>query len=288
MISLFDFWQAWEQFFHAPAPVATLCVFRVLFGLILLVNALTLLPFATDFFGPLGLMGTKAYAKAYPVPRLSLFYLLPQTPAVATWMVRLLVVSTACLTLGLFTEVCVPLTWLILISLHHRNTAIFNSGDTVQRLLLLLLCFTPSGKAFSLDCWLANKDAIASMREIEFDPWAVRLMQIQLCIVYLRSVYWKLRGGPWRQGTAVVYVLRAMSFRRYSAPRVVLNPVVYRFLAYTTILIETYIPLAVWIRELRWSAILAGWMLHLTLDMYLNVHLFGPTMCAGLVLFLPR
>jgi len=48
-----------------------------------------------------------------------------------------------------------------------------------------------------------------------------------------------------------------------------------------------YIPIAVWIRETRWSAIAAGWLLHLTLDMFLNVHLFGPTMCAGLVLFVP-
>jgi hypothetical protein len=38
---------------------------------------------------------------------------------------------------------------------------------------------------------------------------------------------------------------------------------------------------------LHYFAILAGWLLHLTLDMFLNVHLFGPTMCAGLVLFAP-
>lgn len=287
MISLVDLWQACRQFFNAPESVATLCVFRVLFGLILFVNALTLLPFAVDFFGPMGLLGEKGFVKAYPARRLSLFYLLPATDKVAKGMVIGLAVATLCLTAGFCTAVSGPVAWLILVSLHHRNLAIFNSGDTVQRLLLLLLCFTPSGAALSLDSLLAGKSPIAAMQDVTFDPWAVRLMQIQLCIVYLRSVYWKLRGEPWRKGTAVVYVLRAMSFRRYSAPRFVLNPFVYRTLAYSTILVEVYIPLAVWVRELRWSAMIAGWMLHLTLDMFLNVHLFGPTMCAALVLFVP-
>src|SRR5262249_47046729 len=151
--------------------------------------------------------------------------------------------------------------------------AILNSGDTVQRLLLLLLCFTPSGAALSLDAWLAGKNALAAMADVQFDPWPVRLMQIQICIIYIRSVYWKLRGEPWRKGTAVAFVLQAMSFRRYSAPRIVLLPPVYRSLSYGTILAEMYIPLAVWVRELRWSAIILGCLLHLSLDLFLNVHL---------------
>lgn len=287
MISLSEFWRAWQQFFHAPEPVATLCVFRILFGLILIVNGFTLLPFARDFFGPVGILGIKGMARSYPLPRLSLFNLFPPTEQTAVAMVVAWIAASAALTVGLYTAVSAPLAWLCLVSLHHRNPAIFNSGDTVQRLLLLLLCFAPSGAALSLDAWLAGKDPIRAMRDVTYDPWPVRLMQIQLCLVYLRSVYWKLRGEPWRKGTAVAYVLQAMSFRRYAAPRLVLIPAVYRTLTWGTMVVETYIPLAVWISDLRYSAIVAGWLRHLTPDMFLNVHLFGPTMCAGLVLFVP-
>jgi len=134
---------------------------------------------------------------------------------------------------------------------------------------------------------VAGGNPLLAMRDVQFDPWAVRLIQIQICIIYLRSVFWKLRGEPWRKGTAVSYVLQTMSFRRYSAPRLVLIPAIHRTLTWGTIVIETYIPIAVWIRDLRYSAIATGWLLHLSLDMFLNVHLFGPAMCAALLLFVP-
>jgi len=73
----------WQHFFHEPQAVATLCLFRVLFGLVLVFNGCTLLPFARDFCGPFGMVGTKRFAKEYPQPRVSLFYLLPATDQAA-------------------------------------------------------------------------------------------------------------------------------------------------------------------------------------------------------------
>src|SRR5262249_119734 len=148
---------------------------------------------------------------------------------------------------GLYTSVTTPLAWLCLVSLHHRNPAIFSSSDTVQRLLLLLLCFAPSGSALSLDCWLRGDNPIQAIRAGQFAPWPVRLRQIQGSIILRRSVYWNLRGDYWRKGTAVASVLQAMSFRRYAAPRLILIPAVYRAATWGTLVIETYIPVGLWI-----------------------------------------
>src|SRR5690348_13262952 len=87
MISLTQLADWWQRFFHEPEPVAALAVFRIAFGLVLVVNGLTLLPYISDFFGPRGLLGVKGLAKAYPSPRLSLFYLLPQTEGAALLVV---------------------------------------------------------------------------------------------------------------------------------------------------------------------------------------------------------
>ena len=38
-----------------------------------------------------------------------------------------------------------------------------------------------------------------------FDVWPLRLMQILISIVYLRTVFWKLRGKMWWNGTAAWY-----------------------------------------------------------------------------------
>jgi hypothetical protein len=285
--SLSQIGQAWQQFFHAPEPVATLCVFRMLFGLLLVANGLNLLLYADDFFGPLGILGSRGFAKTYPRPRLSIFHLLPASSRTAYGVVLALIAASAAMTVGLFTSVSTPVAWLCLVSLHHRNPTIFNAGDTLQRLLLLLLCFTPSGLALSFDSWLSGKDPIAAMRDEQFDPWAFRLIQIQLTIVYVRAVYWKLRGKPWRDGTAVALVLHTMGFRRLSAPLIIESPSIAAMLAYGTMAAEAAIPIGLWVRELRYPAIIGGLMLHLSFELFLNVHLFGLTMCVGLMAFVP-
>ena len=287
MITLHDFGRTWQLFFHAPEPVATLCVFRLLFGLLLVVNSCNLLLFADDFFGPSGFLSTRGFAKVYPRSRLTVFSLLPPTTGSARGIVIALLAASAALAIGLCTPLCTPLAWLLLTSLHHRNSAIFNAGDTLQRLLLLLLCFAPSGSALSVDSLLRGEDPIQSLRDHQFNPWPLRLIQIQISIVYLRAVYWKLRGKTWREGTAVAYVLHSMGFRRVSAPQLIDLPGVAPMLTYGTMIAEFYVPIALWSRELRYSAIIVGVLLHLTFELFMNVHLFGITMCVGLVTFIP-
>jgi hypothetical protein len=144
VIGLSDLWRAWNHFFHAPESVATLCVFRILFGLLLAVTAGCLLPYANEYFGPFGILGTKGFARSYPRPRLSLFYLFPESTSTAPAIVITLLVASIALAAGLCTPFSGPVAWLCVVSLQHRNPAIFNAGDSVQRIVLLLL-FAPSG-----------------------------------------------------------------------------------------------------------------------------------------------
>jgi len=287
VISLPELWRAWNDFFHASESVATLCVFRFLFGLLLAVTAGCMLPYANEYFGPLGILGAKGFARSYPLPRLSLFYLFPESARTGPAIVISLLVASVALALGLFAPISGPMAWLCLVSLHHRNPAIFNAGDSVQRIILLLLCFAPSGAALSLDCWLRGDSPLLSLRERQYDPWPLRLIQIQISIVYLRSVYWKLRGTTWRDGTAVAYVLQVMNFQRFAGPRLLLLPAVSRTLTWSTLFAEAFIGIGVWIREFRYPAIMAGWLLHIGFEFFLNVHLFGMTMCVALVSFIP-
>jgi hypothetical protein len=287
VISLGGLGHAWQQFFHTPEPVAALCVFRLLFGLLLFVNGLNLLLYADDFFGPLGILSARGFEKVYPQKRFSLFLMLPATSGTAYGMVIAFLLASAAVSAGFLTAISTPVAWICLISLHHRNSTIFNAGDTLQRLLLLLLCFAPSGLALSVDSWLRNDNPLTALREQQFDPWALRLIQIQVTIVYIRAVFWKLRGKPWREGTAVAYVLHTMGLRRLSAPQFAVLPAVAPILAYGTMALEAFIPPALWIRELRYTGIILGLVLHITFELFLNVHLFGVTMCVALVSFIP-
>jgi hypothetical protein len=287
VIALNELGLAWQRLFHTPEPVATLCVFRLLFGLLLIVNACNLLLYADDFFGPDGLLSVRGWAKTYPRQRLSVFYLLPPDVYTARGVVICLLAASTAMAVGVLTQLSTVVAWICLVSLHHRNPAIFNAGDTLQRLLLFLLCFAPSGRALSLDSWLSGENPFFAMRDNHFDPWPLRLIQIQITVVYLRAVFWKLRGKPWRDGTAVALVLNTMSLRRFGAPIWTTNRTVSRLLTYGTLTLEATIPWLLWIRELRYTGILLGLALHAAFELFLNVHLFGLTMCIGLISFIP-
>ena len=112
-------------------------------------------------------------------------------------------------------------------------------------------------------------------------------MQLQMSLIYLRTVGWKLRGKTRRNGTAIAYALRAVDFRRCTAPKLLFSPKITLLLTYGTLVAETFVGIGVWISELRYVAIIVGFAFHLGIETFLNVHLFGVAMCVGLLVFLP-
>ncbi len=95
------------------------------------------------------------------------------------------------------------LVFISLTSLHQRNPFVLHSGDTILRLFSLLLAFAPVGAMLSVDAWVSGTVASDS------PPWALRLMQVLMATIYLRSLGWKLRGRWWREGSAVYWALTA-------------------------------------------------------------------------------
>src|SRR6266536_4493439 len=95
------------------------------------------------------------------------------------------------------------LVFISLTSLDQRNPFVLHSGDTILRLFSLLLAFAPVGAMLSVDAWVSGTVASDS------PPWALRLMQVLMATIYLRSLGWKLPGRWWREGSAVYWALTA-------------------------------------------------------------------------------
>jgi hypothetical protein len=58
--------------------------------------------------------------------------------------------------------------------------------------------------------------------------------------------------------------------------------------SYGTLVIEAFLPIGLWIPRLRWIAILLGVVLHLGIEMSMNLFLFEWVMILGLLSFVPR
>ncbi|MFM7058092.1 MAG: HTTM domain-containing protein [Planctomycetota bacterium] len=283
MLTLQQLLNAWNALFHTQLSTAPLVLFRLLISILLLLNALLLIPLTEDYFAADGVWPTRKWKTQLNGRRFSLLHWLPDS----TWSFRILLVVhlAACLMLLIgwhFRPACIVV-FLTLVSLQHRNTMILSSGDSLLRILLFLCCFSDAGSSLSVDEWLAGQPLLEFASA---DAWPLRLMQLQISIVYLRTVFWKLRGSLWRNGTAAWYPLWVDAYVRFRPPKRLLHPLLLRLATWGTLAEETTLGCGLWIHELRFPLLITGVVLHLIFDLILNLQLFSWIMIISLLLFL--
>jgi hypothetical protein len=271
----------WHAFFFTPENPVVISVFRIAFGVLLLVDALYTAGEVQLLYGPHGVLPFCDYQRSLSRGSFSLLNHLPRTPGSVRFVLGLEFVGIVGLIVGCLTPFSAALVFVALTSLHQRNPFVLHSGDTLLRLLCLLLIFTPAGAMYSVDSWTA----VARQAPGVASPWAVRLMQVLLTTVYLHSVNWKLRGKWWRDGTAVYWAMTARAYRRNELPDWLAHRVVYAGATYGTLAVEGGLALLIWISELRYPLLVAGVLFHLTLEYFMRIRLFQWTMLVGLLLF---
>jgi len=195
-------------------------------------------------------------------------------------------VSAVFLGLGLFTRASSVLVFVLLASVHERNLFITNGGDTLVRAAAFFLMFAPAGAALSLDR-LRNLRRGTEGREIRpRAPWAQRMIQIELCLLYLMTFWNKSQGPAWVNGTALYYVYHLDQFRRFPMPGLFHAINMIRLETWFTLAAEFSLGVLVWIKELRYPILLVGVALHLSLEYSMNVPMFQWTALALYVTFI--
>ena len=117
--------------------------------------------------------------------------------------------------------------------------------------------------------------------------WPLRLLQLQIAIIYLNSGLWKLFGEAWRDGSAQQLAANVNLFRRFP----VTVPSELDWLAtpltYLTLFWEISFPVLVCFRITRLAALLCGVAIHLGIMGLMEVGTFSLMMLATYVAFLP-
>jgi uncharacterized membrane protein YphA (DoxX/SURF4 family) len=252
----------WNRFWFAPTPTSTLALLRIAFGGLAFVAGLTLWPQADLFYEPtwLGTTGARAVVVG-------------------------LVLAAVCLTVGLRTRLAAAVVLGCLILLAGLDPFLFNSGDTLLRVMLLLLVLSPAGTALSVDRLRTDGSAWGFPSR---PAWSLRLVQIQLAIVYGAAVVHKLGGSTWRDGTAVSYPIRIPDMVRFPVPHELADSVVAAHaMTWGTLAVEAAIPILVWSRRARPWVLGLGVGLHLGIDYSLRAGLFSWVVLASYLAFVP-
>lgn len=265
---------AWNRFFFEPQSPLPVCVYRIIFALVVLADAVLLRGDWMTWFGPRGLVTLQSMQRAEPGTRINLFAFFPQTEFWTNFIFWALVVSAIALCIGLFTRASSIAVFVLLASVHQRNLFITNGGDTLMRACAFFLMFAPAGAALSVDKWRRMRAGKEGPEVQPRAPWAQRMIQIQLALMYFMTFWNKSMGPAWVDGTALYYVYHLDQFRRFPTPGILQDMSVIRLESWGTLLVEFSLGVLVWIKELRYPILVVGLLLHLSLEWSMNVPLF--------------
>lgn len=282
-LSLRSIGPAVSRFFFDEEDAKPLGLFRAVFGLLILINGVMLFQERFDWFSDSGVL-TYSTARAYTGgSRLDLFAEWPRSELGITTFVGLHVLAALTLTLGLFSRTSAAVTFLTLVTLHHRNALMLNSADTVMRVMSFLMVFAPIGNVWSLDAWLAKRRG--NPLPVVGETWAWRMMQIQFCLIYISTSAWKMSGNAWLDGTATYYSSRLIDFQRLHLGFLFDTWFGIKLTTWASLFIEGLMGIGVWITELRLITLLLGVGLHLGIELTMNIPLFEWLMISMMILF---
>ncbi len=316
--------QAIHDFWVKPLRAEPLALFRILSGALIVISLLTsLAPEMSRYLGKDGLCPSSAgddwLKRSWrfsllrgPVDLLPLERVLPPRwaaawsnmaniwaawgdTAEAAWMLFFLwLVALASLTVGRFTRLSAILSWALAVTFHNRLSWVLNGGDALFRTALFYLMIAPSGAAWSLDRW-RKKDRAEG--PVLIPAWSVRLMQIQICLIYLATglskinitwgtgelgARWIEDYGDWLNGEALYWVLNDVALARWPYAWLPVPMWLCRLASWGTLAFEIGFPLFMMIRPLRpwvlalgvsfhlgiWATTEVGWFSWMTLSWY--------------------
>jgi predicted DCC family thiol-disulfide oxidoreductase YuxK len=186
--------------------------------------------------------------------------------------------------------------WLVLVgqvSLVQRNPAIQYGVDNILSSLLLLLCFAPIGRDWSLDRVRAlRRLKLAEGLHAWINPYKCRwasvvllLIQLQMVVLYFYSGAEKLRGDTWWSGIAL---WRALVNNEFPAPLLSLFAEHFwliNVLTYGTVLLEISYVFLIWGHRTRPFLLAGAIALHLGIGFFMGLYAFSAAMIAGHLAF---
>ncbi len=276
---------AWNRFWFEPVSTAPLAVFRIVFGVVVFLWTLSLLPDLSSFFTKSGILPKQPHFGGLVGGAWGFLGIFPSHAAVLVVWAALLVASIA-LVLGLFSQLAAVVALLALLSFQRRDPFIFNSGDVLLRVLAFYLIFAPSSASLSVRSLLRDRGKPWTFPVRS--AWPMRLLQIQFSAVYLFAVWSKVRGTTWNNGTAVSLALRITDLQRFPLPAFVTHSLlISNVFSFGTLVLELSLAVLVWNRRLRPWVLLAGISLHLGIEYSIRVGFFGLSILSMYLLWVP-
>lgn len=275
--------QSWNDFWFRLIDVRQFAVLRIGLGILILIYLAGYLRDFNDQFGPQGWLGSIQELNLYHAGNWSLWLLIDSEP-LAMIACFCLLLAALCFTLGFRTRLCGVITWVGLISFWNRNPLLLDGDDAILRTMLFYLLFAPCGNAFSID-------GRVRPRERRAEIWPLRMMQMQLALVYFISGWVKFHSPQWLDGSVLQFVLIHPEYARWDLGGLVQRPGLQALLGFVSTLImvwEVLFPVLICARLTRPFTLLIGLIFHTALLTFMHLRLFSVIMLFLYTLWTPN
>ncbi|MAY80062.1 MAG: hypothetical protein CL930_04670 [Deltaproteobacteria bacterium] len=276
-------WRAWAWFWFSPISAKGTGVMRVLLGLMLVMTTIDIFPDLETLIGPNGLFHASSAKRGFRMSRWTYFDQIP-----TLWGMQLAhgaaLVANLLFMFGYKSRTMGFLSLVAHAALYQRNSWFMNGGDRLIRECTLYICLVPCGAAYSVDAWLKKRKAFRRGRKPIKNPLipvlGMRMVQIQVAIMYLLSGLEKWEAGTWQRGSALYYSLSSGNYQRSDQ---LVAPLLDTSFGHKLTEIGTaitlywevgFIVLVLW-RPTRWLTLISGVFIHAGIHLMLMVAFFS-------------
>jgi hypothetical protein len=259
-------WLPWPlcdwQWLTVPVRAERLAALRIGVAIALLIDIFVLyLPHAPVFFGRDSLGSPEVFASPPTSLRWSVLRGI-ENPSVLTGAFFAWAVAAAFLLVGVLPRLSALVAWALSISFLSINSYVHNSGDNVRSLDLFYLMLCPCAAVWSLGGW-QKRSAEQPSSPVYVHAWPLRLLFVQLVIIYFFNGVYKSLGSHWRDGDVMHYVLSNVAWTRFSYAALPLPYSAIYVLTWATLIWELGFPLLVMMPATRKWTLWIGVVFHL-------------------------
>lgn len=276
----------WNKFWFEPQTVHVLGLFRIAIGLITIYSYALFAKDVTIFFSDEGVLTSQTLASTMTRDWHSLLYYIT-SPLGVKLVLALLFIAAFSFTIGFKTRASAIVLFVLVASFNERNNLVLNSGDTVLRIMIFFFIFSPAGRAYAVDSLMARLKIPEPEAMLPFasPPWAQRMMQIQVAVIYFVTAYAKSRGELWHGGEAIYYIVGLIDFHITGVEQLMNYPLIYSSLAFLTLFAEVSLPFLLFFKATRPYAVLMGIGLHAWIMVFMTLPVFPILMMSTYIVF---
>ncbi|MEZ5324886.1 MAG: HTTM domain-containing protein [Verrucomicrobiales bacterium] len=242
---IFNFW-------FGDTDARIYAAFRMAFALVALLNLIDFIPYRYAFFADTGLVDLRAAHSPghFGMPHFSLFNVFTSETHVDV-IFAISAVAMVLLGAGVCTRAAAFWVWIWHLTFTYRSPVAIAGWDDVLRVYSFLVLISPLGARWP---WRMKKLAPAGLAPVPV--YGLRLMCLQLAVIYLHTALCKLPSKDWINGEVLTYYLMSINARFPSAAVVQFHPLL-KVMTWGVLAGEIIVPFLLLFRRTRlWGAVL--------------------------------